>query len=86
VLVNEPTAIPSDVLLLAIVGRLSVVLQHTPRAVMAAPPSFEISPPHVADVAVILVIAATVIVGADLGASFLQLKINNNNSPVISTG
>ena len=44
VLVKAPVPVPSVVLLLAIVG-FADVLQHTPRAVTAAPPSEEIFPP-----------------------------------------
>jgi len=48
-----------------------VVLQHTPRAVTVAPPSFDIKPPLVTEVVVILVKAVVVRVG--ITSSFLQL-------------
>ena len=46
-----PVPVPSVVFILAIVG-LSDVFQHTPLAVIAAPPSLEIEPPDMADVEV----------------------------------
>jgi len=53
---------------------LAVVPQHTPRAVTAAPPSFEIKPPVVPELTVIFVTALVVKVG--ITGSFLQLLIN----------
>jgi hypothetical protein len=52
---------------------LAVVPQHTPRAVTAAPPSFEITPPVVPELTVIFVTALVVKVG--ITGSFLQLLI-----------
>jgi hypothetical protein len=52
------------VLLLAVVG-LEVVLQHTPRAVMAEPPSYVIFPPDEAVALVIEEMAVVVSCGAD---------------------
>jgi hypothetical protein len=52
---------------------LEVVAQHTPRAVTAAPPSFEIRPPVVPELIVMLVTALVVKVG--ITSSFLQLLI-----------
>jgi hypothetical protein len=49
------------------------VLQHIPRAVTAAPPSFEIKPPVVAELTVISVTAVVVNVG--ITGSFLQLLV-----------
>lgn len=51
-LVKLPGPVPLVVLDPAIVGS-GVVLQHTPRAVTLAPPSFVIFPPLVAEVEVI---------------------------------
>ena len=51
-LVKEPVPVPSVVLLLAVVG-LGETDQHTPRAVMAAPPPAGMFPPLVAVVWVI---------------------------------
>jgi len=48
---------------------------------MVAPPSEVTSPPVVAEVAVMLVMAESVAVGADLIVSFLQLnKVDNRNN------
>ena len=46
-LVNIPLPVPSDVLLSEVVGSRAFD-QHTPLAVMAAPPLFVISPPPLA--------------------------------------
>jgi hypothetical protein len=43
---------------------MGVVLQHTPRAVIDAPPSLVIFPPLMADVSVIAVTDAVVIFGS----------------------
>jgi hypothetical protein len=72
-LVKLPVPLSSVVCDPEIVG-LAVVPQHTPRAVTAAPPSFEIRPPEVAELTVIFVTAVVVNVGITL--SFLQLLIN----------
>jgi hypothetical protein len=60
-LTNGPVPVPSVVLLFAIVGP-AVVLQQTPFAVIAPPPSVAIVPPEVAETAVIALIFAVVIV------------------------
>jgi hypothetical protein len=64
-LVNAPVPVPSVVLLSAVVGSADV-LQQTPRAVTAAPPSEVTFPPPAAVAAVIPVIAVVVTVGADV--------------------
>ena len=58
-LVKLPDPVPSDVLVLAIVGPV-VIFQQTPRAVIAAPPSFVIFPPLVEEVCVIAVTTVVV--------------------------
>ena len=69
-LVNEPVPVLSVVLVLnAVIGPV-VVLQHTPRAVTAAPPSLVIFPPLVAVVCVIADAAVVVITGTS--SFFLQ--------------
>ena len=50
-LVNIPIPVPSVVLLFPVVG-LADVFQHTPLAVIAAPPSLGMFPPLVAEVVV----------------------------------
>jgi hypothetical protein len=62
-LVNAPVPVPSVVLLSAVVG-LADVLQQTPRAVTAAPPSELMFPPLEAVVDVMAVTAVVVSVGA----------------------
>ena len=62
-LVKLPVPLPLVVWLLLTVG-FCEVLQHTPRAVTVAPPSEVTFPPHVADVAVILLTVLVVNVGA----------------------
>ena len=71
-LVKLPVPVPSDVWEPPTVG-FEVVLQHTPRAVTVAPPSFDIKPPLVTEIAVLLV--KTVVVRVGITASFLQLSI-----------
>lgn len=61
-LVKIPVPVTSDVILSEIVG-LALILQHTPRAVTADPPSEEILPPLEAVVVVIVETAVVVIVG-----------------------
>ncbi len=61
-LVKVPVPVPSVVLLLAVVG-FAEVLQQTPLAVTAAPPSAVTFPPLVAVVWVILVTEVVVRVG-----------------------
>jgi hypothetical protein len=63
------------VLLLVIVG-LADVLQHTPLAVMGAPPSLVTSPPLTAEFAVTEVTEAVVTVGAT-GASGLVVNVSS---------
>ena len=82
---NLPGPVPSVVLLAAVVGSL-LVLQQTPRAVTAEPPSEVIFPPVAAVVAVILVTDERVTAGVELAASFLQLIISDKKSPVDTTG
>ena len=62
-LVNEPVPVPSVVLLSAVVG-LALVLQQTPLAETAAPPSLVIFPPLVA---VVVAISDTATVAATVG-------------------
>ena len=62
-LVNTPVPVPSVVLLSAVVG-LPAVLQQTPRAVTADPPSELTFPPPEAVVAVMPVTDAVVTIGA----------------------
>jgi hypothetical protein len=64
-LVNTPVPLPSVVLASAVVG-FAVVLQHTPRAVTADPPSAVTFPPLAAPVDVIPVIAVVVTVATTL--------------------
>jgi hypothetical protein len=71
-LVKLPAPLSSDVCDPEIAG-LEVVPQHTPRAVTAAPPSFEIIPPVVPELTVIFVTVVVVKVG--ITSSFLQLSI-----------
>ena len=61
-LVNTPVPVKSVVLLFAVVGE-AVVLQQTPRAVTAAPPSVEIVPPLLAVMLVMALAAVVVRVG-----------------------
>ena len=61
-LVKLPAPAPSVVLLSATVG-VVFVLQHTPRAVIVAPPSDIIVPPHCAVVSVMALTAAVVNIG-----------------------
>lgn len=84
-LVNAPNPEPSAVLLSAIVGMVLVELQHTPRAVTASPPSEVTSPPAVAEFTVMDETAAAVMVGSNLGVSFLQQNKTNNSNPMIAT-
>jgi len=62
-LVKGPFPVPSEVLLLAIVGD-AVVFQQTPLAVTEAPPSSDMFPPVVAVVAAIELALMVVSVGA----------------------
>ena len=63
-LVKVPVPVPSVVLGSEVVG-FTEVLQHTPLAVIAAPPSLVISPPLLAVVVAIAITLAVVITGAE---------------------
>jgi hypothetical protein len=65
-LVKLPIPVPSVVWLPLMVG-FCEVLQHTPRAVMAEPPSAVTLPPVVAEVDVMLLAAVVVTVGTTEG-------------------
>ena len=65
-LMKLPVPVPSEVLLSAMVG-FWLVLQQTPRAVTAAPPSLVILPPLVTVVSVTADIAVVVIVAKVAG-------------------
>ena len=58
-LVKLPVPVPSDVLVLNATVAPVEVLQQTPRAVMAEPPSVETLPP---EIAVVILIAETAVV------------------------
>ena len=64
-LLNDPKPEPSIVLVFAIVGLVVILLQQTPREVIAAPPSLEIDPPLDAVVYVIADVVITDIDGSD---------------------
>jgi hypothetical protein len=86
-LVKIPVPSPSLVRLEAVVGVPSV-LQHTPRAVIGAPPSNVISPPQVAEVSVREVSCNVLILGTLVTiASFLQLpgRINTTEMAAVSS-
>jgi hypothetical protein len=78
-LVKLPGPEPSAVFLSAVVG-LGLMLQQTPRAVTAAPPSELTSPPDNAEVSVILLTDAMVTVGITFTVSFLQLNMSDRNN------
>ena len=59
-----PVPVPSEGLLLAVVG-LGAILQHMPLAVTELPPSDEITPPQTADVWLIELIESVVKLGVD---------------------
>jgi hypothetical protein len=68
-LVNDPVPVPSDVLLLAVVGFCDTA-QHTPLAVTSAPPSLLTVPP---DTALVCVIPETfVVLTSGISGFFLQ--------------
>ena len=67
-----PDPVPLLDLLSAIVGNGLVKLQQIPLTVTGAPPSEDISPKHIAELAVILLLAEIVTVGTTFTASFLQ--------------
>jgi len=60
---NDPETAPSLVLVFKLTMGFCVVLQITPQAVIATPPSDVILPPQVAEVVVILLAGVVVIVG-----------------------
>ena len=62
-LVKLPVPVPLTVLVVNAIVGLAVVLQHTPLAVMAAPPSEVMFPPLVAVVVVMLLIVFVAIDG-----------------------
>ena len=78
VLVNVPVPVPSEVLLLLIVGPV-VVLQHTPRAVIGDPPSDVIVPPAMAAVVAIplgvVVVRLTMTVSGVMNATSLPYTV-----------
>jgi hypothetical protein len=65
-LVKIPVPVPSEVLLLAVVG-LVEVLQHTPLDVTAAPPSEVTFPPLVAVAVDVAVVVPVITVGGIIG-------------------
>lgn len=71
-LLNDPVPVPSEVVLLLVVG-LADVLQQTPRAVMEAPPSAVTFPPLEAVVPVTADAAVVVTVGTVVAALCLKL-------------
>jgi hypothetical protein len=73
-LVKDPVPLPSDVLLLDIVG-FSEVFQQTPLEVTSAPPSPVTFPPDVAVVWVIAVTLAVVTTGR-VGFFLQEVRIN----------
>lgn len=81
-LVKTPVPVPSLVLLSEIVG-FWIVLQHTPRAVIAAPPEAVILPPEAAEEDVIAETADVVNTGICI-TSFLQLFVSSNDAPTIT--
>ena len=74
-LVKLPVPVPSDVLVLNAVVAPEVVLQQTPRAVTAEPPSVVIFPPETAVVELIEEIA--VVVNAGMVASAVVVNVNS---------
>ena len=70
--VKEPVPVPSEVLLLAIVG-LPEVFQQTPLAVTVAPPSFVTEPPPEAEVWVIPVTVLVVTVGRTISGEVVNV-------------
>jgi hypothetical protein len=82
VLANTPDPVPSVVIESGyIVLGLAFVLQHTPRAVIAFPPSEVILPPDTAPVVVLSVTATVVITGNTnrTGESSLMQEETKNN-------
>ncbi|OQA85061.1 MAG: hypothetical protein BWY27_01360 [Bacteroidetes bacterium ADurb.Bin234] len=79
-LVKLPAPVPSEVLLSAIVG-VSLVLQHTPRAVTVAPPSELITPPLVA-VVLVTAVASLVLTTGIVGSSQLVKKTEDKANSI----
>ena len=77
-LANTPTPVPS-VVWVPVINGLAVVLQQTPRAVTAEPPSELIFPPLNAEVLVIDV-AATVVNVGELPVGLVGLEFSALNS------
>ena len=71
-LVKLPEPVPSDVLLPAVVG-VEDMLQQTPRAVTADPPSLVMLPPLLAEVWATEVIAVVVSVGGVVEVNVVKL-------------
>ena len=74
-LVKLPVPVPSDVLVLNATVAPELVLQQTPRAVMADPPSEVVTPPETADVVpidVITLVKSTGTVGVVTGAEVVN--------------
>jgi hypothetical protein len=71
-LVNTPVPVPSEVLLLAVVG-FAEVFQQTPLAVTAAPPSEVTFPPLVAAVDDVVVVVPVVTVGGTVPAGVVKV-------------
>ena len=77
VLVKLPVPVPSKVFVERLMVGPVVVLQHTPRAVMLAPPSAVTFPPEVAEVAEAKVPAVVVRVASTL----LDWVVKNDSLP-----
>ena len=75
-LVKTPIPVPSDVFVLEGIVGLALVLQHTPRSVIDAPPSEVIFPPPEANVAAIFEIGDVERTGV-VADSFLVHPHNN---------
>ena len=78
-LAKLPVPVPSVVLLFAIVGPV-LIFQHTPWAVMVAPPSSVMLPPEVAVVWVITDAAVVVRVAMTGGSVLIFLQEVNNKT------
>jgi len=76
-LIKLPVPVPSDVLVLKATIAPVLVLQHTPRAVTAEPPSVVTFPP---DVAVVMLIADTAAV-VSAGIVAMAVVVNDNSWP-----
>ena len=71
-LLNAPTSVPSNVLVLRLVVGADEVPQTTPRAMTKLPPSALMLPPPVALVAVMLLMASVVRVGRLAAAAVVK--------------